>query len=343
MIWSSVPAKHLTGWRGVFCDALVVTSFRVCAVTSRPVSVGYLACAETLSTAPARRPDAFEHDQMLSCLTPAFRGAGLLLQEVSWDDADIDWSCFAAVIIGTTWDYQDRLSDFLSALDRITAQTILLNSADLVRWNSRKTYLQALEAQGVRTIPTCWLDQPTAREITACFATFNTDTIVVKQQVGACAVGQTRLRRRDVVTAPDVPVMVQPFIPSVATDGEISVIAIGGIISHALRKIPVAGDYRTQSVYGAKEVAVTLDADHKAAVSTALTAAPEIPLYARLDFLSGPAAGAAAPNNDGHSAHTPMLIEMEVIEPYLYPEFGPYLGVRMAETVRTRVFGPEPG
>ena len=101
--------------------------------------IAYLASRVTLPGSPIRRTDAFEHDNMMDALRGPFEARGYRVEDVAWDNREADWSAFEAAIIGTTWDYWDRLDEFLTALERIEGQTRLFNGSALVRWNSRKT------------------------------------------------------------------------------------------------------------------------------------------------------------------------------------------------------------
>lgn len=57
-------------------------------------------------------------------------------------------------MIRTTWDYWDRLAQFL-AWARSVPQ--LVNSADVVAWNTDKIYLRRLQAAGIAVVPTVWV------------------------------------------------------------------------------------------------------------------------------------------------------------------------------------------
>ena len=99
--------------------------------------------------------------------------------------------------------------------------------------------------------------------------------------------------------------MIQPFMEAVETEGEVSMLWFGGELSHALRKLPKAGDYRIQSLYGGREVSYETGTELRELATRVLGALPELPLYARVDCLRG---------NDGEWK----LIELELVEPYLY-------------------------
>ena len=118
--------------------------------------------------------------------------------------------------------------------------------------------------------------------------------------------------------------MVQPFLPTIQSEGEYSFIFIGGEFCHALVKRAVPGDYRIQSKYGGTETPVDPPADDLSEASAIIAMLDEAPLYARVDMVR---------REDGRL----LLMELEAIEPYLYPVEGPRLGDMIAEAVRQRL------
>jgi glutathione synthase/RimK-type ligase-like ATP-grasp enzyme len=119
--------------------------------------------------------------------------------------------------------------------------------------------------------------------------------------------------------------MVQPFLPAIAEEGELSFVFIDGEPSHALRKRPAQGDYRIQSLYGGRESAFDPAPSEIAAASAVLAALPVAPpVYARIDMLR---------DNDGALR----LMEAELIEPYLYPEQGERVGEHLARALARRL------
>jgi hypothetical protein len=288
--------------------------------------IAYLASRVTLPGSPIRRTDAFEHDFMMDALRGPFEARGFRVEDVAWDDAKADWAGYAAVIIGTTWDYWDRLDEFLAALERIEGQTRLFNGSALVRWNARKTYLRELETKGAKLIPTLWLDVADEAAARSAFDTLGADDLVFKRQVGAGAKDQHRLKRGEPIPEMRHPMMVQPFLKMIQEEGELSFIFIDGEFCHALIKRAQPGDYRIQSTYGGREEKITPSTDDLAAARAIIGTLDEAPLYGRVDMLRGPDGGL-------------LLMELEVIEPYLYPIEGPELGERMAAGVARRLGG----
>ena len=287
----------------------------------------YIASTATLPGSPTRRSDGFEHDRMMAEL---HRGApdDVTWVDVAWDDNEINWSGFDAAIIGTAWDYWDRQETFLTTLEQISAKTHLFNPAQTVRWNSHKSYLKDLEKRGAKLIPTLWFDRVTAEAARSAFDELGTDDLVFKRQVGAGADGQHRLKRGDPLPSLPYPMMVQPFLSAIQSEGEYSFIFIDGELSHALIKRAAKGDYRIQSTYGGTDHAITPEAKDVAAARAILDMVDmpdsRAPLYARVDMLRA--------EDDAL-----LLMELELIEPFLYPLEGPGLGRRLAAALIARL------
>ena len=148
---------------------------------------------------------------------------------------------------------------------------------------------------------------------------------MVKRRVGAGAIGQASFTAGDPTLSGwsmDQPAMIQPFLPAIQAEGELSFIFVAGAFSHALVKRAQAGDYRIQSLYGGIEVPLDPPAADLAAAQAIMTLLPfdQSPLYARIDMVRG---------LDGELA----VIEAELIEPYLYPLQGPQFGRMLADAV----------
>lgn len=288
------------------------------------MKIAYLASKVTLPGSPLRRSDAFEHDYMMDALRGPFADLDMEIQDVDWADDNLDWASFDAALIGTTWDYWDQPEQFIAALETIESQTRLFNSASTVRWNSDKRYLKELAAKGARTIPTLWIDKVGSDEFTAAFDQLGSNDLVFKRQIGAGADGQYRLAPGDALPEMPHPMMVQPFLSKIQEEGEYSFIFIDGAFSHALLKQAKSGDYRIQSSYGGRETKVSPSADDLAQAQAILQLMDDQPFYARVDMIRG-------------EDEQLLLMELELIEPYLYPKEGPELGPIMAKALKARL------
>lgn len=256
-----------------------------------------------------------ERDDDHDFLAPALIRQGVEVEAPGWSDPRIDWRSFDLAMISSTWDYHERVGEFRDWLRATARATRLCNPRQLVEWNLDKGYLRELEAAGVPTIPTIWIevgaDAPgiAASEIT----TAGWEDVVIKPvvdlgarnlvRVGA-GLAEAMLERYSVAT------MAQPYLQSVAAEGELSLVYIAGELSHSLCKRPARGDFRVQPQYGGTHEAAEVSAQALEIGSRALAACPGDPLYARVDLVE---------TDDGQLA----LIELELVEPALYLDVNP--------------------
>jgi len=292
--------------------------------------IAFLTAACMFRDNPDARADTFEYEHEIGALQPACAAAGLTLEPVIWDAPDFDPSAYDAVVVGTCWDYMEKPDNFMAMLERTDRATRLFNPLDMIRWNSRKTYLKDLAEDGAPMIPTLWADRADAATIAGAFDALDCGDIVVKPVLGAGAWRQARVKKgKPLPPADDLPpadCMIQPFLPAVAEEGEYAFLFFGGEFSHCARKIPATGDYRVQSSYGGYEKIHHPTEAELALARSVLDFVDGDPLYARVDMLRG---------LDGQLA----LIEIELIEPYLYPEQGPDMGEVFARALTRKLAG----
>ena len=91
-------------------------------------------------------------------LLAALAARGLTAEPAVWTDPDVDWPAYDLVVVRCTWDYHERRADFLDWARRVAAVTTLANSADVLAWNTDKTYLRTLREAGLPVVPTDWLE-----------------------------------------------------------------------------------------------------------------------------------------------------------------------------------------
>lgn len=260
-------------------------------------------------------PDLYPDDHPI---VAGLAAAGVPAEPVIWND-DVDWSAYAAVVLRSTWDYHLDAGAFFGWLDRLDrTQVPCWNPTSLVRWNLDKRYLKELAGEGVATVPTLWIERGVASDeaVERILATGWPD-LVVKPSVSAGAWKTLRLARAGVegqaAYLDDVlaegTLMVQSFMPEIVNDGEFSFLFFGGEFSHAVVKRPRSGDFRVQWSHGGTQAPVTPSAALVLQARAALAAAPSIGLYGRVDGIV----------RNGRL----ILMELELIEPYLHLSDGP--------------------
>jgi glutathione synthase/RimK-type ligase-like ATP-grasp enzyme len=248
-----------------------------------------------------------------------------------WDDPGVDWSGFDLVVVRSTWDYPDRREQFLAWAESLHH---VLNSSQVLRWNTDKRYLTTL---GLEAIPTVFLEP--GYPFQAPSAPF-----VVKPSVGAGSIGAARYDADDGSALEHVAdlhaagktVMVQPYLEAVDHEGEIALLYTGGVFSHAVRKAPIlapgggpgAGLYIEERITAAEPSPEQLElAEHALA---AVPFARDELLYARVDLLPGP-----------------VVLEVELTEPSLFLGYAEGAAERFAAAIaaasQRRRMSPENG
>ncbi|KAA0101220.1 hypothetical protein CIW49_06970 [Mycolicibacterium sp. P1-18] len=244
-------------------------------------------------------------------LIPALRTRGLHARWLAWDDpatlgADL-------VIPRATWDYTERLEEFLAWTRRVPH---LVNAPAVVAWNTDKRYLADLEAAGVPVVPSAFFGPGEAVRIPD-------GQVVVKPAIGAGSVGAQRFTDADLaraharaLQADGHTALVQPYDPRIV-DGETALVFVGGRQSHAFNKGPLlpppgeraaldeSGTFAEETLRPADPDFELWDVGHAALAAAAarLDMGVDDFLYARVDVIGG--------------SDDPRLLELELVEPSL--------------------------
>lgn len=267
---------------------------------------------------------------VLERLAAALAPAGITVEPTGWTDHVEDASGltgYPLVLPLLVWGYhRDHARWMRACATWMEAGARMLNPPSVIGWNSDKSYLGRLADKGVAIPPTVWVDGPTQADVDAAFDRFGTDVVIVKPRVSGGAWKTLRLSRGNrLADAPDGPAMIQPYLPSIETEGETSLLFFGGVLSHVVQKRPVAGDFRIQVQYGGRYAALPHPpAGALALAEKTLAAIDEDLLYARIDMARGPAGEW-------------VLMEAELIEPDFYLGSAPEGGSRFAEAVKARL------
>jgi len=268
-------------------------------------------------------------DPEIAVVAAGLRERGVAADVVFWD-GEHDWAAYRLVVVRSTWDYFDRLPEFVEWVTHVDRSTRLINPADVIRWNTHKGYLGELASRGVPTVP-IRLIPGTSTDVADQVRECPWDDIVLKLAVDGGARTLWRGRRDDAGMsraaerlADRGDVIVQPFVPAIA-DGERSLVFLGGRLSHAVRKVPAAGDYRSQHFLGGTEVPHEPDSAELQVALSAMAAAPGRLTYARVDLV----------DFEG----VPSLMELEAIEPDLFFRGVPERLDRFADVVADELAG----
>jgi glutathione synthase/RimK-type ligase-like ATP-grasp enzyme len=253
----------------------------------------------------------------------ALTRAGASVEPVAWTEAN-EFKGFDLVLPLVAWGYHLDYGRWLDFLERAEAERLpLINPPVLVRWNSDKAYLAELGDKGVPTVPTMAVESASDADLDEARRQFMTEWLVIKPPVSASAFGAHRLGPGDDLPweSRDKPMIIQPLIEEIGRTGEFSLMLFGGEYSHAVVKLPRAGDFRVQPYHGGETRACAAPPDGSIELAkAALAVAPEQATYARVDII---------PDDEG----TLRIMELELIEPALFLDHSPDGGAAFTRSI----------
>ena len=267
-------------------------------------------------------PELGEDDPLL---LEALHALGVAAEPAVWDDPAVDWAEFDLVVVRSTWDYSPRRDEFVTWARRVPR---LLNSADVLAWNTDKRYLAELG----HSVPTQFLypgDEFVPPD----------GEYVIKPAISAGSrhtarydgnQAQAAIEHADWLLSSGRTVMVQPYLSQVDSHGETALVYFGGVYSHAIRKgqllQPGAGP--SELIYLEENITprTPSEAELEIAEETldSLTWPRDELLYARVDLIR---------QADG----TPKIVELELTEPSLFLSFGDRAPDRLTEEIVRRI------
>ncbi|HEX7460281.1 MAG TPA: hypothetical protein VF279_06590, partial [Acidimicrobiales bacterium] len=271
----------------------------------------------------------------------ACAAVGIVLEHRVWSDVSVNWDAYDLIVVRSTWDYLDALDAFRTWLDRLRPLGTLHNPTAVISWNLDKRYLLDLAAHGVPVIPTevC----ATADQVNTVLAR-QLAQVVVKPVVSA----GSRLTGRFEATDPaardlaleilvgGAPALIQPAVASVATEGEVSALVFGGVVSHSVRKGPILalGGGLIGGSYTERLASEQLTPSRRRVVEAASTAISRLVaerfnvvdplLYSRIDLVT---------LDDGSD----VVLEAELAEPSFFLRTDPEAADRFARLLARRL------
>lgn len=264
-----------------------------------------------------------ELDEDGPALVAALAERGVTALPAVWDDSRVDWTPFDLVVLRSTWDYAERRSEFLRWIDSLPR---VLNSPEVVRWNSDKHYLADIARAGVPLVPTTFVEPGEPFEPPETRFVVKPAVSAGGRRAASYPAGDDRAGThvRSLHDAGDT-AMVQPYLEGIDEAGETALLYVGGAYSHSIQKAALlrgetaAGDvlYLPETI----DVREPSSAE-RAAADLALAATPFEPrafLYGRVDVV---------PSDDG-----PVVLEVELTEPSLYLSYGAGAADRLADAI----------
>jgi glutathione synthase/RimK-type ligase-like ATP-grasp enzyme len=254
-------------------------------------------------------------------LLAALARAGAEPVVAAWDDPAVAWEDVDLAVVRSAWDYALRRTAFLAWATATGRRTRLRNAPEVLAWGTDKAYLAELAARGVPVVPTTTVQPGDEVHLPD-------GPLVVKPTVSAGGRDTARYADGDPAAADHVrallaagrTALVQPYQDSVDARGERALMHVGGRFAWAAAKsaILVEGRPASAALQLSDELVPAGATAAERAVAEAVLDAVPFPradlLYARVDLVHGP---------DG----SPLLLELELVEPSMFLEQAPPGGV----------------
>jgi len=295
------------------------------------------------------KPPAYVANVLLEdrLVVEALTDEGCHVIRVAWCDKEVEWNRVDSALFRTTWDYFDRWSEFSLWLTRTAQSTTLFNSPEILFWNLDKHYLRDLASLNTRVVPTEFADCGDVRSLLSIAQSRGWNEVVVKPAIAGAAKDTFRIHVNtgamfpasamgyealwtSLVERQDM--LVQPFLPDVVNSGELSLVWIDGLVTHAVSKHAKTGDFRVQDDHGGAVRIHHIQPDEWSFATQAMKACqahcqqlgwPE-PLYARVDMV-----------RDLEGAWA--ISELEMVEPELWFRHHPPAAHALAKALTRRM------
>lgn len=283
-----------------------------------------------LTPDPADPSHAGLWPKVLARLQAALDAVGIESVPTPWTAHVDDASAlreYARVLPLLAWGYHRDHARWLQACETWgDAGIALSNPARVLAWNSDKHYLATLAERGVAIPPTTFAGAITQTLVERVFDETGAGELIVKPAVSGGAWKTRRVHRGDAVDeAAGINMLIQPYLPTIESEGETSLVYFCGRLNHAVNKRPVTGEFRIQEQFGGIYTALSQPPAGAVVLAEQVLAAVGEPLlYARIDML---------PDADGRW----LLMEAELIEPDFYLGVDPAQGAGFAQALREQL------
>jgi len=263
---------------------------------------------------------------------------GLKTLRLAWDDMFFDWTSTKSILFRSTWDYFDRFNEFSDWLEKVSKETHLINSEQLIRWNIDKHYLLDLENKGINIAKSHFIEKGSKTSLAQLHHILDWNNTVLKPCISGAARHTYKLFSDSLKSKGNLAahenifqelvreeaMMLQPFQKNIVDKGEISMMLFGGNYSHAVLKKAKPGDFRVQDDFGGSVFNYNPSEAEILFSENCIKACPELPTYARVDIFE---------DNNGCIA----LSELELIEPELWFRYNKKATQMFAEAVKLKL------
>jgi len=263
-------------------------------------------------------------------LARALERRGARVAPVVWTEVAPETVACDLLVIRSVWDYHLHADKFLRWVAVAGSKVKTINPPEVVLWNSDKRYLKEIEAAGFTIPRTVLLESRSQTDLVGLMANAGLSEVVIKPAVSASAFETHRIKVDQAAEfgaklntlLQDRDMLLQEFVPEIATGGEWSLIILGTAFAgsectHAVNKLPRSGDFRVQEEHGGLHRLAVPPAEAVQMAQQILARFAPQAAYCRADMVMRP--------------QGPVLMELELIEPLLHFEQSPQAAEKLAE------------
>jgi glutathione synthase/RimK-type ligase-like ATP-grasp enzyme len=256
---------------------------------------------------------------------------------VNWNQQSPSEIDCTHLLIRSPWDYYLKIEEFLAYLVACEQKGIqIINSLPLVLWNYQKNYLHDLERLELPIVPSLIIeDRAQLTILPSLLAAKKWSKIVLKPTISGssfktylCETNSSDWldKANDILSTHSL--LVQPYLASIESEGEVSLIYFQQFskieYSHAVLKKPKSSDFRVQVEYGGHTQAYKPEPFLMELAVNVLKQLPHPWLYARIDLVDW--------------KNSPLISEVEVIEPSLYFNYSSEAPQKFVKALQSQLF-----
>lgn len=267
---------------------------------------------KVLVTIPKNDDKFMEDNRFMDNIAELLLPKGLKLLPVPWDLIPEKYEAGSIVLLFSHYDYIYNMNEFSDFIDWIKSNSIqCYNHPDIIEWNISKSYLLDEQVVSKSAIPLSCKYQNDIEKASfqSIVQAMRGPEIVVKPLIGCSGHNVKKMKKLDVLNHPNSILndigefLAQEYVEGIS-GGEVSLIFVGGVFSHSIKKIPKNGEYRINKKYDPTLVREKVDTSLVEFARSTISKINPMPLFARVDVVK--------------TKNSYILMEIEVNEPHLF-------------------------
>jgi hypothetical protein len=265
-------------------------------------------------------------------LARSLTALGRRVERVSYQDANFSWDSSKTAVLRSAWELKDskeNFDEFMRYYDETSSRTAFFNY-DVDQWiKTKEHYTWDLARAGIKTLDFVYITPDNVTTLEDIMSQNNWDAVVfkpashseVREMVTRENVGEKELIWQQYSKRDEM--LVQNFQSEIAK-GEVSIIYIGGVYSHAVLKVPEEGEFNIHYGYAYLHEPTDEEMAFAQDVYSAMTQQGFSPVFARIDIVR---------DNNGALALMELKIRSAILYLSFYPEAAEALAVVLDNTI----------